>query len=190
VWLATAAVVTAGCGGTTLKYAANPRSTKTTAGPAAPASLLGELLAVPAVGRIYGRCEPGAPHWTITFTGAPTATDLVTYRIGAARARTMEIGQGVPAAQGRSELTLRLVPGQFTSRESADPSIRFMPANATTLKTTEPISLDITQGTEPHVYRVKIRLALAAAIGDTTDCALVSSRLTATTYYPGGQPPS
>jgi len=118
------------------------------------------------------------------------ATDSVTYRVGSGRAHSLEVGQGVPASQGGPALTLRLVPGRYTSHEPADPSIRFMRANATTLKSTEPIFLDVTQGTEPHVYRVRIRLAVAAALGDTTACALISSRLSATTYYPGGRPPA
>jgi hypothetical protein len=188
-WLASAAAVVAGCGATAGHQTTDSRSTATTVGGSATASSPDELLAVPSVGRIYGRCAPGARRWTITFTGS-TATDSVTYRIGSGRTRTLEVGEGVPAAQGGPALTLELVPGQFRSHEPADPSVRFMPARATTLKTTKPVLLNITQGTEPHIYRVKIRLALAAAIGDTTDCALISSSLTATTYYPGGQPPS
>jgi hypothetical protein len=176
-----------GCGGT--PGANDPRSTATAAASGV-FSLPGELLAVPAVGRIYGRCVPGAHRWTITFTGGRTATDVVTYRIGSGRARTLEIGLGVPAGQGGQRLSFELVPSRFTTREPADPSDHFMPAHATTLKTTNPISLDITQPTEPHIYRVKIRLAVAAASDGTTDCALISSTVTASKYYPGGQPPS
>jgi hypothetical protein len=43
---------------------------------------------------------------------------------------------------------------------------------------------------EPHIFRVHIAFAVAAAIGDTTNCALIASSMNATTYYPGGQPPS
>lgn len=84
-------------------------------------------------------------------------------------------------------LVWRLAPGQFTSHEPADPATRFP---AATLKTTTPVSLDIKQATEPHIYRVNIRFAVAAATGDTTHCALISTSLNATTYYPRGQPPS
>jgi hypothetical protein len=140
----------------------------------------GELLSVPAVGRIYGRCNPGDPRWTIKFVNDSPATNGIAYRVGTTRPRAVGIDPG-------HALTLKLAPGQFTSHEPADPASRFP---AQTLKTTVPISLDIKQGSEPHIYRVKVRFAVAAAIGDTTDCALISSTMTATTYYPGGQPPN
>ena len=108
------------------------------------------------------------------------ATDLVTYRIGSARPRTINPG---PRQQA---LTWRLIPGRFTSHEPAGPISRSL---ATTIKTSAPISLNISQGTEPHIYRVNIRFAVAAADDGTTDCALISTSLDATTYYTGGQPP-
>ena len=148
--------------------------------PSAPSSLT-ELLSVPAVGRMYGRCKPGDRRWTIEFAPSNAATDSVTYRIGSARAKTVNTGPGQRA------LVWRLAPGEFTSHEPSDPTIRSL---ATTIKTTAPLSVNISQGTEPHIYRVDIRFAVAAAIGDTTDCALISTSLHATTYYPGGQPPS
>jgi hypothetical protein len=138
------------------------------------------LLSVPAVGRIFGRCNPGDARWTIEFINQSGASDAVAYRVGNGRSRSVDIDPGRP-------LTLQLAPGQFTSHEPADPAIRFP---AQTLRTTVPVSLDIEQGTEPHIYRVKLRFATAAAIGDTTDCALISSTMSATTYYPGGQPPT
>jgi hypothetical protein len=117
-----AALVLPGCGGSSHKSTARPTTvTVTTPAHTSPPPLT-ELLSVPAVGRIYGRCKPGDPRWTI--------------------------------------------------------------------KTTAPLSLDISQGTEPHIFRVHIAFAVAAAIGDTTDCALIASSMNATTYYPGGQPPS
>jgi hypothetical protein len=138
------------------------------------------LLSVPVVGRIFGRCNPGDVRWTIEFINQSGATDAVAYRIGNGRSHSVGINPG-------QTLTLQLAPGQFTSHEPADPAIPFP---AQTLKTTVPVSLDIAQGSEPHIYRVKLRFAAAAAIGDTTDCALISSTMSATTYYPGGQPPN
>ncbi len=176
--LVAAALLLAGCGGSSHKHTDQPKPTTTTPPPAR--SSLAELLSVPAVGRIYGRCRPGDPRWTIEFAPSNVATDSVTYRIGSARPRTKNSGPGQQA------FTWRLVPGQFTSHEPIDPTSRSL---ASTIRTTAPISLNISQGTEPHIYRVKIRFAVAATIDGTTDCALISTRLDATTYYPGGQPP-
>lgn len=177
-----AGLLLAGCGGSS--RTGTHQQTTTTTRPASVSSPA-ELLSVPAVGRIYGRCKPGDRRWTIEFAAAPNAaTDSVTYHIGSARPRTVNINPG------NAPLTWRLVPGQFTSHEPADPVSSFSPLTAAAIKTTQPISIDITQGTEPHIFRVKIRLAVAAAIGDTTNCALISSTVNATTYYPGGQPPS
>lgn len=89
--------------------------------------------------------------------------------------------------QPGGSFTWRLAPGAFTSIQPGDPLSHFP---GTRIRTTLPMTVTIVQGSEPHVFRVDARLALAAAIGDSTDCALVSSALTARTYYPGGQPPS
>lgn len=185
-----AALLMAGCGGSSSRTTSTPTTTSapTTAstatttprgsGGAAPAT--GELLSIPAIGRIYGRCKPGDRAWTVRFVAGPTATDGVTYRIGTAHPRNVNLDPG-------KTLTWHLTPGQFTAREPGDP-VSHSPA--TRIKTTTPVTLSIEQGTEIHIYRVNITFSVAAAIGGTTDCALVSSGLRATTYYPGGQPPS
>jgi hypothetical protein len=157
------------------------RPEPTTATPPSAPSSLAELISVPAVGRIYGRCRPGDRRWTIEFVASNVATDSVTYRIGSARPRTVDSGPG------QQTFTWRLAPGKFTSHEPADPTARYL---AAAIKTTAPVSLDTTQGTEPHIFRVNIKFAVAAAIGDTPDCALIATTLTAATYYTGGQPPS
>jgi hypothetical protein len=176
ILLATLTLILGSCGSTSKTLT---RTTSRTTPAATTPS--GELLSVPAVGRIYGRCKRGDPRWTIRFEASQIATDRITYRVGSGRSRTVSTEPHLQA------LTWMLTPGRFPTREPADPAIQFP---ATTIKTTEPISLDITQGTEPHFYRVKIRFAVASALGDTNDCALVSSSVTATTYYTGGQPPS
>jgi hypothetical protein len=177
-----AALLISGCAGAS-RTSREPthRPSATASGATAVASSPAELLSVPAVGRIFGRCAPGDRHWKIEFVPSNAATDSVTYRIDSARAHT------VHAQPGGKALVWRLVPGRFHSHEPADPTSH---SPAATLKTTAPVSLDITQATEPHIFRVNIRFAVAAAIGDTTHCALISASLNATTYYPGGQPPS
>jgi hypothetical protein len=182
VWLAlaTSTLLVVGCGGSQSKTVTRTTLATVTTAANTPGPQLGELLSVPAVGRIYGRCDPGKTRWTIKFVNEALATDGVTYRVGSGRPRSSIVNPG-------QTLVWQLTRGRYTSHEPADPVSRFP---ATAIKTTAPVSLDISQGTEPHIYRIKIRLAVAAAIGDTTNCALISSRMDATTYYPGGQPSS
>jgi hypothetical protein len=51
-----------------------------------------------------------------------------------------------------------------------------------------PLRTTIIQGSEPHSFRIDMTLAVTAAIGDTANCALVSTHIQALTYYNGGQP--
>jgi hypothetical protein len=134
------------------------------------------VLAVPALGRFYGRCAPGEHEWTLQFVADPAANDVVIYRVGSDHTRRVSV---LP----RGVLTWHLRPGAFRSRQPSDPVTR---SPAVTVLTTMPLRLEISQGTEPHTFRVAAQIALAAAIGDTTNCALVSSRLTALTYFNGG----
>ena len=73
--------------------------------------------------------------------------------------------------------------GRAPPGEPGDPISR---SPAATIRTTTPLRIVISQGSEPHVYRVDAQLALAAAIGNTTDCALVASAVTTVTYFNGG----
>ena len=132
---------------------------------------------MPAVGRFFGRCPQGARSWTLRFVAEPgTASDEV-YELGP-RVRRVQVDPG-------AAITWHLRSGAFRSREPADPLSH---ALAATLLTTAPLQLVIEQGTEPHIYRVDIRLALAAAIGDTADCAPVNSQIRALTYFNGTVP--
>ena len=177
--LATVAVLLCGWGASR-QHSASGHSTRTVTTSFRGRRLAtGEVLSVPAVGRIYGRCDPADRRWTIKFSNDAPATDGVTYRIGTGRSQMVAVDPG-------EVLVWKLVPSRYTSHEPADPISRFP---AATIKTTAPVALQIIQGSEPHIYRVAIRFAVAAAIGDTTDCALISSSLSAMTYYPGGQPP-
>jgi hypothetical protein len=175
--VAAATLLLAGCGGSSHTGTPGPGPTSAPAG--SPSPPLAELLSVPAIGRLSGRCQPGEAHFTIEFIAAPAATDSVTYRVGSARPRTVNLNPG-------KTLVWRLAPRKFTTHEPADP---ISGSPATTIKTTAPITLTISQGTEPHIFRADMRFTVAAAIGGTANCALISSRLSATTYYPGGQPP-
>jgi len=177
--LATAMLVLGGCGGPKSTSATQPKRTAATTPGHTAGPKLGELLSVPAVGRIFERCIPGESRWKLKFINDTPVTDGVTYRVDRTRPRRLNVEPG-------QALAWNLVPGRYTSYEPADPVTHFP---AATIKTTAPVSLEIDQGSEPHVYVVEIRFAVAAAIGDTADCALISSSMNATTYYPGGQPP-
>jgi hypothetical protein len=137
------------------------------------------VLGVPAVGRLFGRCPQGAHSWTLSFVAEPgTASDEV-YELGSrTRARRVQVDPG-------GAITWHLRSGAFRSREPADPLSH---ALAATLRTTAPLHLVIEQGTEPHIYRVDVRLALAAAIGDTAGCAPVNTQVQALTYFNGTVP--
>lgn len=137
-----------------------------------------EVLGIPSVGRFYGRCAPGARRWILRFVDDAGADDFVHYTFGRRASRWIDVR---PSAT----LSWQLRPGAARSREPADPLTNHP---ATIVPTTMPLDIVISQGTEPHIYRVEVHLALAAAIGDTAHCALVSSQLRAFTYFNGGAP--
>jgi hypothetical protein len=141
---------------------------------------MSELLSVPAVGRIYGTCAPGARRWTVEFVAAPTTSERFTYRISGSPRLTFKLSPG-------QVVTLQLVPGAAKRHEPADPVSGYGPS---TVPIATPVKLTVEQGSEPRVYRVDVNLGVAAAIGDTSDCALISSTVRASTYYPGGPPPA
>ncbi len=139
---------------------------------------------MPLVGRFEGRCAPGARWWTLRFAADKAINDFVAYRLGRGPRRTVDLRPG-------QAVTWRLRPGAFRSHE---PGFRQVPGDPITRSsapvaylTTTPLSIVIGQGSEPHIFRVDARLALAAAIGDRTDCALIDSRLRVLTYFNGGQ---
>jgi hypothetical protein len=178
----------AGCGGSSHSSSSSPSPTSATSpsstsstptsstpgGTAPPGQ--SEVLSVPSLGRFYGRCALTEHEWTLEFVADPVANDLVVYRIGSGPPHRAQVPP-------HGALTWHLRPGAFRSRQPPDPLTR---RPASTVRTTLPLTLQISQGTEPHTFRVDAQIALAAAIGDTTNCALVSSRLTALTYFSGG----
>src|SRR5689334_14615863 len=80
-------VLVAGCGGARTVTVTRTVTGTISAQLPVPKPRGGELLSVPAVGRIYGRCTPGAAHWTITFVNDASASDELSSRIGAQRSR-------------------------------------------------------------------------------------------------------
>lgn len=51
-----------------------------------------------------------------------------------------------------------------------------------------PLSILLSQGSEPYILRVDARIALAAATGDTTICTPIDAHLSEFTYFNGGRP--
>jgi hypothetical protein len=114
----------------------------------------------------------------LQFVDDTGVDDLVTSAVQGNPPRREDVRPG-----GR--LSWNLSPGAFRSREPPDPLSR---NPATTVLTTLPLTIVISQGSEPHIFRIDGRLALAAAIGGTTGCALVSSQVRALTYFGGVSP--
>lgn len=174
-WGSVLALVLGACGAQSAQVHHAPQRPRLHTGTSDPR--LAEVLSVPEVGRFFGRCAPGSPQWRLRFVNDAGADDLVISGSGKTR-RKADVRPG-------AALTWELTPGKFRSHEPSDPLTN---NPAATVLTTAPLSLVIIQGTEPHIYRIDAEIALAAAIGDTVDCAPVSTTLRALTYFNGGQP--
>jgi hypothetical protein len=173
-WLALLALVLSGCGGGSSKQHTNTTPRPTTSLTAA--APLNEVLGVPAVGRFLGRCPAGAPSWTLRFVAEPkTASDEVYDLRPGSPVRRTQVDPG-------ATLSWHLQPRAVTSREGPDP-VSHSPA--ATVRTTALLHVVIEQGTEPHIFRVEVRLALAAASDGTANCAPVNAEVQALTYFNG-----
>jgi hypothetical protein len=58
---------------------------------------------------------------------------------------------------------------------------------ATTVATTEPLDIHISQATESQALRLDVHLALTTIGGETGQCALADGRVNARTYFNGAQ---
>jgi hypothetical protein len=178
-WISAAVVALAalaGCGGGGHRRSpsSSPTAPTSSTAPPTPSSVpaADEVLAVPSVGGFYGRCPAGIHEWTVRFINSSAATDTVSYRIGAgARHRAV--------VQPRGALNFGLRPGSARSHEPAD---RASGSAAASVPSTPPIELAITQSTEPQSLRVDVRLALASGAGESAQCVLVGSRVSAREY--------
>jgi hypothetical protein len=174
--LALAAVVgllAAGCGGSrgtvTITSAARSAARSSTA------VVLGsdEVLAVRTLGGFYGLCPRAASVWTLRFRSpAATATDLLTYTVGSDPVRRVEVNPG-------DAVSFHLIPNIARVREPADPTSGHP---ATMIATTAPLEVQISQDTEAQLLQVDVRLALTTSGGESGDCALAESWVTARTY--------
>ncbi|MGO9791678.1 MAG: hypothetical protein ACLP8S_19895 [Solirubrobacteraceae bacterium] len=170
---AVVALTTAGCGGsgTTGPIATPARSATSHA--TTPVSASDEVVGVPSVGGFYGLCPRGARVWTLRFL-APVelATDLITYELGADPARRVALNRG-------GAVTFRLVPNLARVVEPVD---SLSGHQATTVATTPPLDIQISQGAEAQELRVDIHLALTTIGGESSRCALAGSWVKARVY--------
>lgn len=139
------------------------------------------VLSLSGLGAFEGRCPRRARTWTLRFVADPdTATETVAYRVGTSARRTVNIDPG-------QALTFHLIPNATRTHEPAD---RFVPppgqgrglATAMMVPTTVPLQVIIYQATEPQTLRADARLALATIGGESGQCILVGSSITAYTY--------
>jgi hypothetical protein len=175
----------AGCGGATrtvtITTTAPPVTTAGTATttPSAttrPTTGSDEVLAIPTVGRFYGRCPRAARVWTLRFmVPSDSATDTISSKIGNGRLRRVNVSPG-------GAVTFDLLAGAVRTSEPTD---RLARHPATTVATTPPLDVHIFRGTEPQSLRVDVHLALATIGGETAQCVLVGSRVNARTYFNG-----
>lgn len=142
-----------------------------------------EVLPVSGLGTFEGRCPRAAHSWTLRFVVTAGATDTLSYRVGNAPGRTVNVEPGRTVA-------IHLVPGAARTPEPAD---RFVPpigqgrgvARAMSVPTTAPLHAVIYQGTEPQTLRADVDLALSSIGGETGQCILVGSTVHAYTYPNG-----
>jgi hypothetical protein len=108
---------------------------------------------------------------------ATGASDTITSKIGSRPLRRAQVNPGQAAS-------FRLIPNAAQARQPADPMSGH---RATTVATTEPLDIHISQATESQSLRLDISLALTAIGGETGQCALAESRVNARTYFNGTQ---
>jgi hypothetical protein len=170
------AIGAGGCGGSTKTVTVTTRAPSVTRS-STTTSASSEVLAVPTIGGFYGRCPRGGGVWTLQFVTPGSASDTITSKIGSGPLRRAQVNPGQAA-------TFRLIPNAAQARQPADPMSGH---RATTLATTEPLEIHISQATESQSLRLDISLALTAIGGETGQCALAESRVNARTYFNGTQ---
>lgn len=142
-----------------------------------------DVLSISGLGTFEARCPRDASSWTLRFVVTAEATDTVSYSVGAAPPRTINVDPG-------RAIAIHLVPYAARTNEPAD---RFVPpigqergvATALSVPTTTPLRALIYQGTEPQTLRADVDLALSTIGGESGQCILVGSTVRAFTYPNG-----
>lgn len=184
--IAVSCVILSACGAHSHRQRASVTRTVTrtvTVGSATNPISANEVLSLSGLGTFEGRCPRGASSWTLRFVVTAGASDAVSFAVGKAAPRTVEIQPG-------RALTIHLVPYAVRTHEPPD---RFFPpigqgrgvATAVSVPTTAPLHARIYQGTEPQELRADVDLALSAIGGESGQCILVGSTVHAYTYPNG-----
>lgn len=134
-----------------------------------------EILAVHAIGALYGTCPPRETDWTLRLLNNTPATDLVVLHVGGSAHMRVLLQPGY-------ELPWRLPANAARTHEPADHPAR---QSATTIDTTQPSRIAVTQATEPHTFQAQITLALAAGGDGSGDCAPIATQISTRTYFNG-----
>jgi len=142
-----------------------------------------EVLSIAGLGTFEGRCPRDAAEWTLRFVVTAEATDTLSYAVGAAARRIVNVQPG-------QAITIHLVPKAARTHEPAD---RFVApvgqgrgvATAVSVPTTAPLRALIYQATEPQTLRADVDLALSTIGGESGQCILVGSTVRAFTYPNG-----
>jgi hypothetical protein len=134
-----------------------------------------EILAMPAVGALYGRCPPSEKMWRLELVNNTPATDRLVLRVGGSPTKRVVLQPGYELPWRLPEHAARTPgPGDNPARRSA-----------TTIETTQKSRIAVTQATEPHTVRAQITLALAPAGDGSGNCAPVATRINTHTYFNG-----
>jgi len=145
----------------------------------------GEIMSLSALATFEGRCPRGARSWTLRFVDTAKATDTFRYRVGTGARHTVNIDPG-------DTISIDLRPGAARIHEPAD---RFVPppgqgrgrTMAMSVPTTALLDGVIYQATEPETLRADVELALSTAGGESGQCVLVGSNVSAFAY-PNSRP--
>ena len=170
-----------GCGGGHKQDAQRIRTVASKA--AQDPAILPTVLSISRLGAFEGRCPRGARSWTLRFVADADANDALSYAVGTAPRRTVNVDPG-------GAVTIHLVPDAVRTHEPAD---RFVPPGhgvgltaATSVPTTAPLRAAIYQATEPQTLLAYVHLALSTIGGESGQCALVGSAVNAYTYPSSG----
>jgi hypothetical protein len=134
-----------------------------------------EILAVHAVGALYGTCQPREKDWTLRLLNNTPATDLVVLHVSSSAHMRVLLQPGY-------ELPWRLPANAARTHEPADHPARQSP---TTIDTTQPSRIAVSQATEPHTFQAQITLTLAAGGDGSGDCAPIATQISTRTYFNG-----
>lgn len=142
-----------------------------------------EVLSLSALGKFEGSCPRGARSWTLRFVADDAANETVSYRIGGGRHHTSDVNPG-------KSIAFHLIANTARTHEPRLVPPRGQPRGLTTavsVPTTKPLSVQIYQATEPQTLRANVRLALRTIGGESGQCVLVGSTISAYTY-PNSRP--